>query len=72
MFGRKSRPREEARGSEKLARIWIILILIAMLAGAVLVSTGKIKPYQKTEPAVKTTPVPEPPSNILPPKLGTD
>jgi hypothetical protein len=48
------------------------LILIAALAGAVLISTGKIKPYKKNDSEIKTTPVPEPPSNILPPKLAPE
>ena len=69
MFRRDSRPRNEPRGSEKAARIWIALIVIAALVGAYLVSTGKITPYRKIDSGIKTTPVPEPPSSILPPKL---
>ena len=71
MFRRTSRPRNKPTASEKVARIWILLIVIAALATAYMMYTGKIKPYQKNDSGATTTPVPEPPSSIPPPKLDT-
>ncbi|MGB8354041.1 MAG: hypothetical protein WCD79_09165 [Chthoniobacteraceae bacterium] len=52
-----------------MARIWILLIVIAALAAGYMIYTGKIKPYQNIHNRADTTPVPEPPSSIPPPKL---
>lgn len=64
------RPQIEPKASERMARVWILLIIIAIAVGVGLIYTGKIKPYQDQGVKVESTPVPDPPSSILPPKIG--
>lgn len=69
MSPKNLRPQLEPKASERMARVWIILVLIGVFTVAVLMFTGRIKPYRKQSNAPESTPIPEPPRVILPPQL---